>query len=116
MTVRYIIDSYEFGKMTVNGIDYHSDLIITPTKIIDSWWRHNGHYLTLDDLPKIDWSVLHTVIIATGWLGLMKVDQAVHDLLEENEIGFVIKPTPIAVKEFNRSVYDLKLGLFHLTC
>jgi hypothetical protein len=102
--------------MTINGIDYHSDLIITPSKIIDDWWRKSGHNLTLEDLPGIDWSILHTVFIGTGWLGLMNVDQRIFDLLEEHEIAFVIKPTPIAVKEFNRSIHDLKLGLFHLTC
>lgn len=102
--------------MIINGTEYNSDLIITPTEIISDWWRKESHLVTLDDLPKFDWSFYHSVIFGTGQSGEMKVDKSLKDHLSSKNIPFLIKRTPIAVKEFNRSVYIRKLGIFHLTC
>lgn len=33
------IEHYEFGKITIDGISYFSDIIIYPDHIEDEWWR-----------------------------------------------------------------------------
>ena len=116
MLVKYFIDSYRFGSIVINNVEYNSDLIITPQKIISDWWRKESHILTLEDLTEINWSLLHAVFIGTGASGLMQIHPTLQKYLEDSNIPFMIKPTAIAVKEFNRSIYNMKLGIFHLTC
>ena len=116
MSVRFFIDNYRFGSMIINHEEYNADLIITPTKIIHDWWRGEGHLLTLKDLESVEWKMLNHIIIGTGWSDLMKIDPQLTDYLREQMIPFLIKPTPVAVKEFNKIDDDLKLGVFHLTC
>ena len=45
-----LIESYSFGKISINGKIYHSDVIIFPDRVYDSWWRKEGHILHLEDL------------------------------------------------------------------
>lgn len=46
-----MIESYTFGRMTVNGKHYSADLIIYPNgRLQDSWWRKEGHRLQLADI------------------------------------------------------------------
>lgn len=49
----FLIDSYEFGRIAVDGKNYTSDVIIFPDKVLDGWWRKNGHSLHLQDLKKV---------------------------------------------------------------
>jgi hypothetical protein len=116
MIIRFFIDNYRFGAITINGKEYTSDLIITPDKIIPDWWRKESHYLSMEDLSDIDWTNLNSVIIGTGEPGKMRVAPSLVEHLEQNNIPFLIKRTSIAVKEFNRSIHNKKLGIFHLTC
>ncbi len=116
MVVKNFIDNYQFGSIRVNNINYTSDLIITPTGVISNWWRKEGHYFVLEDIPELDWMNVNSVIIGTGWSGLMQVHQSVLRYLEQKKIPFIIKPSPVAVKEFNRYINNMKLGFFHLTC
>lgn len=44
------ISEYEFGRIAVDDKTYTSDVIIAPGKVIDSWWRKEGHNLNIDDL------------------------------------------------------------------
>jgi hypothetical protein len=116
MLVKYFIDSYRFGSISINKVEYNSDLIITPHKVITDWWRKESHILTIEDIPEVDWSSFHSVFIGTGSSGLMQIHPSLLNFMEQANIPFVIKPTPIAVKEYNRSIYNMKLGIFHLTC
>ncbi|HID32748.1 MAG TPA: hypothetical protein EYP24_05165, partial [bacterium (Candidatus Stahlbacteria)] len=47
------IESYQFGRITVDGKTYHSDIIIYPDRIVSSWWRGEGHYLKKVDIEEI---------------------------------------------------------------
>jgi len=40
-----LIESYDFGRIAINGIVYTKDVIITGEKTIDSWIRKEGHLL-----------------------------------------------------------------------
>lgn len=33
------IEDYEFGRITIDGATYTSDVIIRPEGVDDSWWR-----------------------------------------------------------------------------
>lgn len=36
------IAGYRFGRIDIDGRTYTSDVIITPERVIDSWWRQRG--------------------------------------------------------------------------
>ena len=44
---------YEFGMLTINGVDYDSDVIVYSDHVQEKWWRKEGHQLCLDDLKGI---------------------------------------------------------------
>ena len=37
------ISAYRFGKIHIDGRAYSSDVIITPERVVDTWWRKQGH-------------------------------------------------------------------------
>ena len=47
-----MIDSYKFGKITIEGNDYNQDVILTSTKVIKNWQREEGHLLKAIDLKQ----------------------------------------------------------------
>ncbi|MCX7973603.1 MAG: MTH938/NDUFAF3 family protein, partial [Candidatus Aminicenantes bacterium] len=63
------IDFYEFGRIIVNGQEYHHDLILLPDRIIYPWWRIEGHNLALIDLEDIWSQEANFFIIGTGAYG-----------------------------------------------
>jgi len=49
-TLSRMIDSYRFGRIVVDGVEYTRDLIILPGRVEGGWWREEGHRLGLGDL------------------------------------------------------------------
>ena len=39
------ITHYEFGRISIEGKDYDSDVIISADGVQDQWWRKEGHNL-----------------------------------------------------------------------
>ena len=48
-----IIEHYSFGRITVDGKTYTSDVIIYPGRVDASWWRREGHNLQAVDLTGV---------------------------------------------------------------
>jgi len=112
-----VVDSYSFGRMVILGNSYTSDLIIFPNRIDSSWWRKTGHNLCLDDLQDILDEDFDVLVIGTGYLGLMKVDEEVIQHARSREFDLIIDKTKKAVDEFNRiSTQKRTIAAFHLTC
>jgi hypothetical protein len=66
-----MIDSYDFGRITINGRSYDQDLIIFPDKIKAGWWRKEGHRLQMEDLDDVLESEPEVLIVGTGYYGEM---------------------------------------------
>ena len=66
------IDSYSFGVMKVGGTEYRGDLIVFPDKVKSSWWRKEGHSLTIEDLDDILAFKPEVLIVGTGASGLTR--------------------------------------------
>ena len=112
-----MVDSYSFGRMVISGNIYTSDLIILPDRINSSWWRKTGHHLCLEDLEEILDQNFDVLIIGTGYLGLMKIDEEV--IQHARSVGFelIIENTEQAVDKFNTiSPQKKTIAAFHLTC
>jgi hypothetical protein len=115
-----MIDSYDFGVMVINGRRYTSDVIVFPERVIDGWWRREGHKICLEDLkevfnckPKPE-----TLVIGTGYYGIVKILPEVENALKSQGIMLVAQPTKEAYQTFNRLLKSKKrvVGAFHLTC
>lgn len=112
-----MIDDYQFGLMTIDGLNYDYDLWLGPSGV-NKWWRQESHYAAREDIlgglkekPKV-------VVIGTGASGMMEVGVEAKDLISEKKIDLIVKPTGQAVREYNKLKKEGKnlVGFFHLTC
>lgn len=115
-----LIDSYEFGVIVVNGKRYTTDLIVFPEKIIDGWWRKEGHRLRVEDLEEIfrREPKPEVLVVGTGYYRLVKVSPEVGNALKSQGIELVAQPTRQACQTFNKLLKSNRrvAGAFHLTC
>ena len=70
-----MIDSYDFGRIVVDGKAYTSDVIIFPDKVKDNWWRKEGHALYIEDIESVVKEKPEVLIVGTGNYGLLEVLQ-----------------------------------------
>lgn len=115
-----MIESYTFGSIVIEGKRYTSDLIVFPDKVMDGWWRKEGHRLSVEDLetvikaqPKPE-----ILVVGTGYSGLMRVPPEVQRSLEKEGIKLIAQPTQEAAQTFNRLLKHGKrvVAALHLTC
>jgi len=112
-----MIDSYAFGRITVNGKDYRADLIVLPDRILDSWWRKEGHRLCLEDLGEALAANPEVLVIGQGEPGLMKVPEALREELARRGIEVVAAPTRQAVRVYNELAGKRRVAAaLHLSC
>jgi len=112
-----MIESYSFGRITIDDKTYKSDIIILPGRIQSSWWRKTGHRLCLEDLSGVDFRDVEAFIIGTGAMGLMKVDREVRDFIAGKHIELLIEKTNEAVRAYNAiSAKKKTAAALHLTC
>ena len=114
-----MIESYQFGSMTINGRHYGQDVIILPDgAIIHPWWRKSGHRLAMADIQAVGEAAPDLLIVGTGDAGLMKPDDGLHEALRGLGIEMKATPTALAVEAFNQARKRGRrvAGCFHLTC
>lgn len=111
---------YEFGRIVVDGREYTRDIVITPTRVIENWWRREGHRVYLEDLTK--YGILdedfEVIVFGTGYYGMVVIEREVVEELNRRGVKHIAEPTGTAVKKFNQLVDEGKrvVGAFHLTC
>lgn len=112
-----VIDSYEFGRMVIDGRVHVADLMIHPDRVDPSWWRAQGHRLGLPDLEAALSEAPEVLIIGTGFYGAMEVPDDVRRAVEQRGIELHVARTGEAVGLF-RSLPRGKraVAAFHLTC
>jgi len=109
------IDSYRFGNIVVDGKSFDKDLIIFPDRIIDNWWRKEGHMLQLADLEEVVEFMPEVLVVGTGDTGMMKIAEEVIERMKHEGIQMIAYKNKDAVRIFNESKKK-KVGAFHLTC
>jgi len=112
------IEEYKFGCMVVDGKTFTRDLIICRDKIIENWWRKEGHKLAVADIEDVlQKQEPEILIVGKGKFGLMKVLPETKEFLNTLGIQLIAMNTSEAVKEYNQ-LSDEKnvVGAFHLTC
>ncbi len=116
----YLVKHYEFGRIVVDGREYTRDIIITPSRIIENWWRKEGHRVYLEDLEKygVFNENFEIIVFGTGYHGLVIIEREVIDELRRRGIEYIAEPTRRAVEIYNKLVQEGRkvVGAFHLTC
>ena len=113
-----MIDSYNFGRICINGEIYTKDVIIRPNKVQGNWWRKQGHKLAIEDIREIiEQDNPETLVVGTGKFGLMKILPETEAYLSRNNVRIIAQKTDDACKTFNKlSEAGKVIGAFHLTC
>ncbi len=113
-----MIESYRFGKITVDGKDYYRDIVIFPDHVKENWWREEGHRLKEKDIDDVIDFQPDILVVGQGTLERMKITDQVRRLLEERNIVLIAEKTDIAKDEFNRLAGEGKkvVAALHLTC
>jgi hypothetical protein len=111
------VEHYSFGKITIEGKTYTSDVIVYPERADASWWRREGHNLQIEDLADVLKAEPAVVIIGTGSLGVMKVPKKTISHLEAKGIVVYVERTGKAVELFNELQKNkIVIATLHLTC
>ena len=67
------ITSYRFGKIDIDGRTYTSDVMITPERGVDAWWRKEGHRMGPEEYVE---RLLTTLSISGTWHAGDEAEQA----------------------------------------
>jgi hypothetical protein len=111
------IDSYEFGRLVIDGREFRRDLLIWPGHIKSDWWRQEAHLLQAGDVAEALAADPQVLVVGTGNPGYLRVDPELEAYLQERGIEVVIKPTREAVPLINDLAGRRRLAAaLHLTC
>ena len=117
MGIKMKIEHYSFGRITIDGKTYTSDVIIYQGRVDSSWWRKEGHNLNIADLTDVINAKPGVLIVGTGSSGLMKVPKETISHLESKGIKVHVSLTEKAVELFNKlQKVKVVIAALHLTC
>jgi hypothetical protein len=112
-----LIESYEFGRIVINGKRYTTDVIIYPDHVEDDWWREEGHSLSPVDLWAIVQAEPEMLVVGTGRSGLMRVLPETEKYLRKQGIRLIAERTTEAVRIYNQLCQSTRVvAALHLTC
>ncbi len=112
-----VIDSYQFGQISVGGRKYTSDVLIFPDRVEDNWWRKSGHQLCLEDIADVMAENPEVLIVGTGASGLVEVLPEVRQVAEAQGIELIVETTDKACHTYNRLRRSQRVvAALHLTC
>ncbi|MFZ2146276.1 MAG: Mth938-like domain-containing protein [Sedimentisphaerales bacterium] len=112
------IDSYQFGKIVIDGVSYSSDCLILGGTVQANWWRKQGHLLSAEDLQPVITARTSVLIVGCGASGLMKVSDEARQVLLKEDIRLEAFNTGKAVERFNEISQTgvNTAAALHLTC
>lgn len=110
------ISEYDFGHIVVDGRQHDHDLIVLPERIVNNWWRKQGHSLVIEDLEEVLEELPDHLIVGCGAHGRLKPDHSALDSLRDRGIEVDLAPTAEAVEKYNASDPRTTAAALHLTC
>jgi len=112
------IDSYQFGKIVIEGKSYSSDCIILGDSVQSNWWRKQGHLLSAEDIETVIAVRPSVLVVGCGASGLMKVPDRTQQVLQKHNIQLEALDTYKAVQRFNElsKAGENVAAALHLTC
>ena len=112
-----MIGSYDFGRITVDGKRYSTDLLVFPDEIKTVWRRKEGHRLQIADLKEVLEAKPEVLVVGTGYSGMMDVPPETRRSIESEGIQLIVQKTAEACQTFNQLIESRKVvAALHLTC
>ncbi|WP_298377374.1 MTH938/NDUFAF3 family protein [uncultured Bradyrhizobium sp.] len=116
------IDSTTFGTITIDGKTYEHDVVVRLSgevvkrkKKLSKKLYGSSHVLSEDEARFLFEKGCDQVVIGSGQYGNMHLSPEAEAYFERNGCKVLLKPTPEAIRKFNRS-RARRIGLFHVTC
>lgn len=113
------IESYSPGRVVVDGVELHRDVIVLPDRVLTEWWRREGHSLAMEDLDDVLEDLPERLILGCGYASQLQPDPAVLETLRERGVKVEALPTDEAVERYQeleaRNPAAVAAAL-HLTC
>jgi hypothetical protein len=110
------IESYSFGRVTVDGHEETRDVIVLPQRVVREWWRRDGHGLVLEDLEGVLDELPGRLILGTGANGRLRPDPETLAALRERGVDVEVLPTGEAVSRYQALNPAETAAALHLTC
>ncbi len=112
------IDSYQFGKIVIDGTAYDSDCLILGNSVHANWRRKQGHLLAVEDLQTVIAARPAALVVGCGASELMKISEDLNQILLEHGIELFSANTNKAVTRFNELAGKSEnvAAALHLTC
>ena len=111
------IDTYQFGKIVIDGQEHTKDVILLPDRVIGGWWRQEGHVLRMSDLEDVLAAQPQELVIGQGAFNRMRITPEVEEALPNKGIELITLTTNEACQEYNRRSQTRKVAAaLHLTC
>lgn len=112
------IDSFSFGKITIAGKAYMTDVVVYPDRIQDNWVREEEHRPQISEFAEIVQAEPDILIIGTGYAGVMSIPDQIRNFLTSKGIEVRVDKTSKAVDMFNALVNTKEkvVAAFHITC
>ncbi|KUO41569.1 MAG: hypothetical protein AVW06_01135 [Hadesarchaea archaeon DG-33-1] len=112
-----MIDSYEFGRIVIDGRTYTSDVIVLLDRVKDGWWRKEGHKLQVEDIEDAMKEKPDVLVVGTGHSGLVDIPKETADYIKSKGIELIAEKTVKATEIYNRlSKSKRVIAALHLTC
>ncbi len=111
------IESYQFGRLVVDGQSHTKDAIVLPDQVLGNWWRREGHALHPDDLKAVFEAKPEVLVVGQGAYGRMHVTSEARQVLQAAGIQLIAQPTELACHTYNElRERRCVAAALHLTC
>lgn len=119
---RPTINDTRFGSITVDGVSFDHDIIITlegalkkRKKKLSKAIYGSSHTISQPEMEFVYQDNAEGIIIGSGQYGVVKLSREAQEFISGKKCRLVLKNTPEAIKEWKRT-RGMWIGLFHITC
>jgi hypothetical protein len=116
------IDGTTFGEITIDGTTYQHDVVVRLSgevikrkKKLSKKLYGTSHVLSEDEARFLFEKGCDQVVIGSGQMDNVRLSPEAEAYFERKGCEVVLKPTPEAIRTYNRSRAK-RIGLFHVTC
>ena len=113
------IDSYEFGRIVIDGMEERRDLVVTTGGARRHWRHAEGHRLSLADFHVALENHPELLVIGTGANGGMPLERGLVETLRKRGVQVEVMRTDVAVARVNELLDESGVrwaATLHLTC
>ena len=113
-----MIDSTEFGSVTIDGKTYYSDVLVYWNGKVEEIKLKTRHLFDEPEFEKVKREKPEILIVGTGQGGLAEVSERVRGMCKELGIELKEAPSKEAIKLFNTALEKGKrvIAFIHVTC